>query len=275
MRDHEHLQNEIPAYVGRCLDASARRSFEAHLATCHECQDLVACGEALASEVRDADPRDEHPSSAVLERFARGSLSSDMERIAGHVESCLSCAYEVTVGRETPFETAARSTATGPAQAASSWFELRPLSMGALLGAGLAAIAVLFWWPGGSPPVTPWSGSPEILLLEGPSRGVAGVENIRVQPDQPVIPLGIMFRLDPRAADEDRFVFSIRRADGSESWRQEFPAIEIRQRLKEGFVLFLIPTAEHPPGRYDLTLRAAEPASEELLEIPFEIGAAS
>ena len=74
-------------------------------------------------------------------------------------------------------------------------------------------------------------------------------------------------------ADDDRFRFAIRAEDGSTSWEQVLPAGEIRERLQQGVVLFLVDSSSHPAGRYVLTMRPATgDAREPLLEIPFEIG---
>ena len=71
MRDHDNLQSDISAYAARRLDPHDRRDLETHLATCPQCRDLVACAEALALEMRGTDPLGEHPSSEVLEHYAR------------------------------------------------------------------------------------------------------------------------------------------------------------------------------------------------------------
>ena len=144
------------------------------------------------------------------------------------------------------------------------------MAWGALAGAAAATVLFLIAIPRETPRSDAWSGAPRLTLLSEPFRGTDEIVRARVEPGQPTIPLGVTLRIDPAIPDDEPLVFSVESSSSSAPWRRTLSAAEIRERLRAGAVLLLVPAADHPPGRYDLRLHRAS-TEELLLEIPFEI----
>ncbi len=269
MMDHLELQRAIPAYVASRIGENERRVLEAHLATCRDCQELVACCEELGQEVR----RDaglawaEHPDPLHVKAHVEGERRA--VEVARHLEICDACALEASGWSEKT-----RAASAGWRARAASWLAPRPLAAGALLGAAACLALVLALPRGGS--VTPgpssFDGSAPLLLLDEAPRNGSAAATVRVGADQPYIPMGVRVNLPPAVSDRDRFLFSVRSPDGSVSWKQELSVEEIRAEQARSWVVgFLVPSRPLPPDRYVLVVAPSDDGTAPVLEVPFEV----
>lgn len=279
MSDHLSLQQDIPAYVASRLSEESRERLEEHLASCRECQELVACCEGIATGIRrEMDERwAEHPEPAALRAYGAGDRCD--ADVARHLETCASCTLEVGAwsGLTPPMESVREGSAwaTKAAWGLRSWLDPRPLLAGALIGAAVCAALLLSVRGAGPAPTSQgvgWSGAAPLLLLEEASRNGTTAGTVKVTSDQPYIPLGVRVNLPPAVSDGDRFVFTIHAPGQAASWEQELSVAEIRKEQSRTWVVgFLVPTKGHPPGPYVLKVLPGGDGSEPLMEIPFEI----
>ena len=67
-------------------------------------------------------------------------------------------------------------------------------------------------------------------------------------------------------------LFSLQRSGGSTVWSEELTGAAVRQRLRQGAILLVVPANGIETGRYVLTLRSvSDPDRPTLLEIPLEL----
>lgn len=286
MSDHPEFHDEIAAFAAGRLEGEAQRRFEAHLAECPGCSDLVATWKSIASGIRDDAEGllGPHPAPAVLRRRARGAPGTDDPSLTRHLASCPSCELELSVwrareaGAGAPARDSHRSAAAGPA--ARRWVAGGALAAGLLIGFALAtALRPIAPRSIAPEPVAPiasgaLSGPVRLLVLAGPLRGPAEIPRLPVSGmSQPSILIAARPTVPDQAAAGDLYRFEIVDAGSRTVWQEDVGAGQIKSMLEATEVVTLaVPSSRLSAGRYELRVHAvADPAGPVLLRAPFEI----
>jgi hypothetical protein len=290
------------------LEGDPRQGLETHLRECATCPEIVSTWREIVASMRRGaeDLRSPHPDEMTLRDYAAGGEASRDRSVARHVARCASCELEVGAwkARQAGLRPEARP-ASGRlpvrARPASARMAAGALAVGVIAGAGLALVLLRPAAPGGAPiglqppssgpiatgpagsspevtapepvPPAPPDGPLQLLVLSGALRGGERVPGFRIGPGQPSVLIAVPLELPARAADDDIYLFEIRRAGGEAVWSSELTVAGIRPHLQSAEVItFAVPTDRLPAGRYEMRAIAGGGSGAGLmLRLPFDI----
>jgi hypothetical protein len=272
--DHRELQLDLAAYTASRLEGEPARRLEAHLRDCDECREMASLLKEFGRTLQEGGETlfEAHPSTALLEDFARGAAGKRTEAMVRHLESCASCGLEVEALRRMVAQGQKETTPGKRSIGKSAW----PLAAGLVLGVGLAAFARMMLQPGpdteGGVRTSTATAGP-MLPLPRLLRGSG--ERVRYTVDRSAgfVVVACPAKVPEDASPEQGFVYVIQGQDVKAVWSQAMSARTIREHLASaaGSVILLVPAAGLHPGRYEFTLNREGSREEPIYRVDLEV----
>jgi anti-sigma factor RsiW len=262
MAVHDHIGEELAAYLTGRLGDETRIRIDDHVATCRVCAALVADLRPVAAGVRAGGERifEGHPSAWEIRTYALGEPAKRPEAVGRHLALCASCSLEASVA------SAAVRRSESARTLPSVW------SRWAMPSAALAAGIVLGLMLRHPVPVNSWRGPVDLPVLPGPTRGEHADTTIHVASGQSAIVIAMPFVMPDGVAARDRLRLDIVAEGGRVLNVAHADRGDLESRCDATGVLpLMVPAGDLPPGRYTLRLHRESPPEGDLMDLPFRV----
>ena len=265
-RDHRWFRDHVIGHALGLLEDADQERFDRLRRESEACREQW---QEFAGDASTEDPSAGHLPASLLGRWPRAQLrlrGLERELVGSHLEACTACRAELELlGFEptlVPAGAEGNPAATGPTSR-GSWFDLRSLVTGALVGATAAAAAVGFLISGPRdvadlPATLPWVAPTSLRGDDLPLLATGA--------DQPAITLMVEIPLD---FSVDRPVqLTVADPEGREILRDSIAT----ERVSAQLLMVVLPRGEGwSAGRYTVRLTQTEGASTRESESVFRL----